>query len=116
MTFIIFYKSNFIIALITGLAVNNEIVSILSILVFGIIFSSFGGLYTQVFVNLKKADILNKISFYIMIINLLFAPIIIHIYGAIGLSFFVLLRQFSVISIASLFIKKIKIQLIKGKS
>ncbi len=101
--------NNQIVSLVTGQTVNIEIVEILNILVFGIIFTSFGGFYTQIFVTLKKATILNKISFRIMLLNLSFSPFIIMFFGAIGLAYFVLFRQLIVIAVCYRSINKFKV-------
>lgn len=105
--------NNTIVSLITGKEINVEIVEILNILVFGIIFSSFGGFYTQIFVTLKKAKILNKISFRVMLLNLSFSPFIIWFFGAIGLAYFVLFRQSIVVVVCYRLINKFKKVLVK---
>lgn len=108
LTIIILIFNHQIVTLVAGKTVNNEIVNILNILVFGIIFSAFGGFYTQVFVILKKAKILNKLSFKIMIFNLALSPFIIYMFGVIGLAYFVLIRQFLVISTCFKYIRKFR--------
>jgi len=96
-----------IIELITG-SRDKNIVNILNILTIGIVFSAFGGFYTQIFITLKKAKILNKISFRIMIMNLIISPILINLLGVIGLAYFVLFRQSVVIVTCSIYIQKFK--------
>ena len=106
--FIIFLFNKEIVSIITGKTIHNELVDILNILVFGILFSSFGGLYTYVFITLKKSKVLNKISFYIMWLNMFFSPLIINFFGVIGLSYFIVFRQAIVSGISYTFISKFK--------
>jgi PST family polysaccharide transporter len=102
-----------IIELITGTR-DKVIVDILNILTIGIIFSAFGGFYTQIFLTLKKAKILNKISFRVMVMNLIISPILINLFGAIGLAYFVLFRQNIVITACYIYIQKFKKEYLRG--
>jgi PST family polysaccharide transporter len=81
--------------------IGNEFLKIeevYNILIFGLFFGAFSQIITQVFVTIEKAKILSKISFITMILSLGLSPIIINIYGVIGLSIFTVFRQFFVIS------------------
>ena len=108
MTIFILIFSNEIVQLITGVENQKTIIDILYILAIGIVFSAFGGFYTQIFVTLKKSEILNKISFRIMILNLTCSPFIIYYFGVIGLSYFILFRQSIVIGICGYLINIFK--------
>jgi PST family polysaccharide transporter len=114
MTISIFIFSNEIVELITGKINQKVIVYVLNILAIGIVFSSFGQFYTQIFVTLKKSKILNKISFRIMIMNLLISPIIIYVFGVIGLAYFILFRQSIVITTCYFYIQKFKKEYLRG--
>jgi PST family polysaccharide transporter len=114
MTIFIFIFSNEIVELITGKINQKVIVYVLNILAIGIVFSSFGQFYTQIFVTLKKSKILNKISFRIMIMNLLISPIIIYVFGVIGLAYFILFRQSIVITTCYFYIQKFKKEYLRG--
>ena len=106
--------NNEIVKIITGTTDKKTIIEILNILVLGIIFSSFGHFYTQIFITLGKSKILNKVSFRVMVMNLIFSPLVIYIYGAIGLACFVLFRQSLVIGISYRYIHKFKKEFLKG--
>tara|TARA_B110000902_G_C14264159_1_gene570792 strand:- start:552 stop:1781 length:1230 start_codon:yes stop_codon:yes gene_type:complete len=83
------------------LFIGNEFLKIeevYNILIFGLLFGAFSQIITQVFVTIEKATVLSKISFITMILSLGLSPIIISIYGVIGLSLFTVFRQFFVIS------------------
>lgn len=108
LTTMIFLFNESILNLLIGNENTESIVSILTILSIGIIFSSFGGLYTQIFIILNKSRVLNKISFNIMILNLVVSPIVIYYFGVIGLAIFVVIRQFLVTSICFFILEKLK--------
>jgi PST family polysaccharide transporter len=94
---------SYIIAFITGHQDNTLIISALNVMVVGILFSSFGQLYTQTMIILDKAKILNRISLIIMILNLIFSPIAIIQFGLLGLTYLMVLRQF-IVTITCFFI------------
>jgi len=104
---IIMIFESYIIKLITGEQQGNVImVSALNIMLIGLLFSSFGPLYTQTMIILDKAKILNKISLLIMILNLIFSPILIKFFGLLGMAYIILFRQFIVTSACFLVINK----------
>jgi PST family polysaccharide transporter len=103
---IVFIFDTKIIEFITGHPDNKLIVNVLNIMIVGILFSSFGQLYTQTMIIIDKAKILNKISFIIMIFNLVFSPIVIIYFGILGLAYLILLRQLIVTVTCFLIINK----------
>jgi PST family polysaccharide transporter len=114
MTTFIFIFSNEIVELTTGATHQKVIVDVLNILAIGIVFSSFGQFYTQIFVTLKKSKILNKISFRVMIMNLVISPIVIYVFGVIGLAYFILFRQNIVITTCYFYLQKFKKEYLRG--
>lgn len=104
--FIVLLFNTKIIAFITGVQDNTLIVSVLNIMILGILFSSFGQLYTQTMIILDKANILNKISFIIMIFNLVFSPFVIIYFGILGLAYLIVTRQLVVTATCFLIINK----------
>lgn len=90
--------------LLTG-AHDDSGVEILKVLSFGLMFSSLGQLFTQVFITLDKPETLKNISFVIMILTLLLSPIVITMYGVIGLAYYTVFRQSIVIIICVYFIR-----------
>lgn len=95
-----------IIEFITGHQDNSLIISALNIMVLGMLFSTFGPLYTQTMIIIDKAKILNKISFIIMILNLIFSPFLIKYFGLLGMAYLILVRQFMVTLTCFLIINK----------
>lgn len=84
---------------------NDKVgVEILKILSVGLMFSSLGQLFTQVFITLEQSEVLKRISFSIMIITLLSTPVIINYYGAVGLAYYTVFRQALVILTCMFFI------------
>ncbi|MNP62445.1 hypothetical protein D3C76_1577290 [compost metagenome] len=75
-------------------------------MIFGIPFAAMGNILTQIFVTINKQDVLNRISFIIMIITLSLSWWIIERYGATGLSVFIVLRQFIVVAVCVTIILK----------
>jgi PST family polysaccharide transporter len=111
---LIFTFSDYILDIIIGNTYPMMVKKILDILAISIIFYSFGHFYTQIFVTLNKMKILNRISFIIMIINLLFVPIIIYFSGVIGLAYFVVFRQGLIFILCWYNIEKLKKSFLKG--
>lgn len=104
---IIMIFESYIIKLITGDQQGNVLmISALNIMLIGLLFSSFGPLYTQTMIILDKAKILNKISLIIMILNLISSPILIKFFGLIGMAYIILFRQLIVTSACFLVINK----------
>lgn len=77
---------------------------VLSILGFGLAFAAMGQFLTQVFVTIDKQRELTRISLITMLITCIVSPFIIKQYGVLGLSYYTLIRQFSVISVCLLVI------------
>lgn len=80
----------------------------LFVLSFGLVFSSLGTVITQVFVTINKSNVLNKISFFTMIITLLLSPVFIKCYGVIGLAMYTVMRQAFVATICITYIIRTK--------
>lgn len=87
---------------------NDIVVNILRILAFGLVFSSLGQFYTQIFITLSKSKVLSQLSFKMMWLNLLLSPIVIYFFGVIGLALLVILRQILVIGFCFSKIKSFK--------
>lgn len=102
--FAVFHK--LILSLIIGHSSSTAEI-LLYIMIFGIPFAAMGNVLTQIFVTINKSEILNKISFIIMIITLSSSWWIIECYGAMGLSVFIVLRQFIVVVVCVTIILKI---------
>lgn len=102
--FAVFHES--ILSLIIGHS-NNSAEMLLYIMIFGIPFAAMGNILTQIFVTINKQDVLNRISFVIMVITLSLSWWIIERYGATGLSVFIVLRQFIVVAVCVTIILKL---------
>lgn len=107
-TIVLIYFGEIIIELITGSKEINIIIDILTILSLGLVFSAFGQLFTQMFITLSKAKILNTISFRVMVFNLILSPPVIYYFGVIGLAYLVIMRQLIVISTCYILIRRYK--------
>ncbi|MCE7602181.1 oligosaccharide flippase family protein [Vibrio fluvialis] len=72
---------------------------VLSILGLGLAFSALGQFLTQVFITIDKQKTLTKISLFTMLITCVASPLVIKEYGVLGLSYYTIMRQLSVISV-----------------
>jgi len=82
---LVFFFTQEILELITGNNVDSLNIYLLKVTSLMLIVFPYGSQLTNMLVTLKKSKVLNKILFTAALINLIFAPIVLHFYGIIGL-------------------------------
>jgi PST family polysaccharide transporter len=93
---LMYFFSNTIIVLVNG-TMNSNISSIYFILVFLIFTAPFGTLYAQVMVTESKNKKISEIVRDIAVLNMIFVPIGIYFWGAVGMALVVVLLQYFIV-------------------
>jgi PST family polysaccharide transporter len=93
---LIYFFSDTIIILVNG-TMSSDISSIYFILIFLIFTSPFGTLYAQVMVIESKNKKISEIVRDIAILNMIFVPIGIYFWGAVGMALVVVLLQYFIV-------------------
>jgi PST family polysaccharide transporter len=93
---LIYFFSDTIIILVNG-TMSSDISSIYFILIFLIFTSPFGTLYAQVMVIESKNKKISEIVRDIAVLNIIFVPIGIYFWGAVGMALVVVLLQYFIV-------------------
>ena len=82
---IVFFFAKEILEVIAGKSVDTLNIYLLKVSALMLIVFPYGGQFTNILVTLKETKVLNKILFSGALMNLIFAPILLHFYGIYGL-------------------------------
>ena len=84
---VVFFFAEEILKVITGTEKSIDILNIylLKVTSLMLIIFPYGSQLTNILVTLKESKVLNKILFIAALLNLIFAPILLHFYGIVGL-------------------------------
>jgi PST family polysaccharide transporter len=85
MALIVYFNAPWILSIVSGEEANPLMIKLLHIFSFILVFYLYGHQFTNMLVTLNKTKLLNNIVIIAGILNIIFAPIVIYFFGAVGL-------------------------------